>query len=165
MILTQHHEQRRMFALLDDLHPSDPATLSAVWQQLKILLEVHAKAEEKFFYPQLLRIGAGPKSEHGPVDETADAIKDHNDIRDAIANTDCHPVGSQDWWDGVRATRTANGDHMAEEERDDLADFRRHADLQLRHNIAIEFVRYESQHASGINSTDQDPDSYIAEHQ
>lgn len=165
VILTQHHEQRRMFALLDDLHDGDPTTLSAVWQRLKILLEVHAKAEELFFYPQLLRIGAGPQSQDGPTDETADAIKDHNEIRHAIAKTDGYPVGSQDWWSGVRATRTANGDHMAEEERDDLADFRRHTDLQLRHDIAVEFIGYESAHAGGINSADQDPDTYVAEHQ
>ena len=165
VILNQHHEQRQMFALLDDLHPGAPATLSAVWQRLKILLEVHAKAEELFFYPELLRIGAGPKSGHGPADETADAIKDHNDIRDAIAQTDGHPVGSEDWWAGVRAVRTANGDHMAEEERDDLADFRRHADLQLRPDIAVEFVAYESAHAGGVTSSDQDPDTYVAEHQ
>lgn len=165
VILTQHHEQRRMFALLDDLHAGDPHTQSAVWQRLKIVLEVHAKAEELFFYPQLLRIGAGPKGEQGPAGETADAIKDHNEIRDAIAKTEGHPVGSEDWWAGVRATRTANGDHMAEEERDDLADFRRHADLQLRHDIAVEFIGYESKQAGGINSTDQDPETYVTEHQ
>ena len=164
-ILNQHHEQRRMFALLDDLHPAAPATLSAVWQRLKILLEVHAKAEELFFYPELLRIGAGPKAGQGPADETADAIKDHNEIRDAIAETDNHPVGSEQWWTGVRAVRSANGDHMAEEERDDLADFRRHADLQLRHDIAVEFIAYESAHAGGITSSDQDPDTYVARHQ
>lgn len=165
VILNQHHEQRRMFAVLDDLHASDPQTQAAVWQRLKILLEVHAKAEELFFYPHLLKIGAGPRGEQGPTDETADAIKDHNEIRDAIARTDGHPVGSDDWWAGVRATRTANGDHMAEEERDDLPDFRRHADLQLRHDIAVEFVGYESRHAGGIDSSDQDPDTYVKKHQ
>ncbi len=163
VILNQHHEQRQMFAQLDDLYPGDPATLSAVWERLKILLEVHAEAEELFFYPQLLRIGAGPKNEDGPQDETADAIKDHNEIRDAIAKTDSHSVGTKDWWDGIRAARTANGDHMAEEERDDLADFRRHADLQLRHDIAVEFIAYESEHAGGISTADKDPDSYVAQ--
>ena len=165
VILNQHHEQRQMFALLDELHRSDPAMLSAVWQRLKILLEVHAKAEELYFYPELLRIGAGPKRGQGPADETADAIKDHNEIRDGITETDSHPIGTEDWWAGVRAVRTANGDHMAEEERDDLADFRRHADLQMRHDIAVEFIAYESAHAAGVTSRDQDPDTYVAQHQ
>ncbi len=163
MILDQHQQQRRMFALLDDLYPGDPATLSAVWERLKVLLEVHAEAEELFFYPQLLRIGAGPEADEGPADETTDAIKDHNEIRDAIAQTDAHPVGDRDWWDGIRAVRTANGDHMAEEERDDLADFRRHADLQLRHDIAVQFVVYESKHSGGIDAADKDPGSYVAQ--
>ncbi len=161
VILEQHHQQRRMFATLDDLYPGDPTTLSPVWERLKVLLEVHAEAEELFFYPQLLRIGAGPGKQHGPADETSDAIKDHNEIRDAIAQTDSHPVGSKDWWAGVRATRTANGDHMAEEERDDLVDFRRQAGLQLRHDIAVEFTVYEAQHAGGVDSADKDPDSYV----
>ncbi len=165
MILDQHQEQRRMFALLDDLYPGDPATLSAVWERLKVLLEVHAEAEELYFYPQLLRIGAGPEKDQGPGDETTDAIKDHNEIRDAIAETDGHPIGSQKWWDGIRAVRTANGDHMAEEERDDLADFRRHADLRLRHDIAVQFVNYESQHAGGIDGVDKDPSRYVAQKQ
>ena len=67
MILDQHHEQRRMFATLDDLYPGDPATLSAVWERLKNLLEVHAEAEELYFYPQLLRVGTGPMGQDGPA--------------------------------------------------------------------------------------------------
>ena len=165
VILDQHQEQRRAFAILDDLYPGEPATLSPVWERLKILLEAHAEAEELFFYPQLLRVGAGPRNQDGPADETTDAIKDHNEIRDAINKTDSQSVGSQNWWDGIRATRTANGDHMAEEERDDLADFRRHASLQLRHDIAVEFLAYESKHASGITSHDKDPRSYVAHQQ
>ncbi len=141
--------------------PETPPPCPRCGERLKVLLEVHAEAEELFFYPQLLRIGAGPGDQDGPADETSDAIKDHNEIRDAIAMTDGHPVGSKDWWDGVRATRTANGDHMAEEERDDLVDFRRHAGLQLRHDIAVEFTVYEAQHAGGVDSADKDPDSYV----
>ena len=58
LILTQHHEQRRTFALLDEL-ADDPVGLAAVWERLTILLEVHAKAEELFFDPRLLEVGTG----------------------------------------------------------------------------------------------------------
>ena len=95
VILNQHHEQRRTFALLDDLHPAAPATLSAVWQRLKILLEVHAKAEELFFYPELLRIGAGLKAGQGPGDETEDYHGDGLDWytfdRDPVADNAAPP--------------------------------------------------------------------------
>ena len=160
LILTQHHEQRRTFALLDEL-TDDPAGLAAVWERLTILLEVHAKAEELFFYPRLLEVGTGGGDAES---ETKDAIKDHNEIRDAIAEAAKHEVGSEGWWNAVREADEANSDHMAEEEREDLVDFRRHADLQTRHEIAVQFIVYENQHASrGITPRDKDPKEYVAE--
>jgi hypothetical protein len=50
---------------------------------------------------------------------------------------------------------------MAEEEREDLADFRRHADWQLRHEIAVAFATFEAQHAGGVHAKDQDPARYV----
>ena len=164
LILTQHHEQRRTFALLDEL-ADDPTGLAAVWERLTILLEVHAKAEEKFFYPRLLQVGTGGGDAESAEAETKDAIKDHNEIRDAIAEAATHPVGSDAWWKAVRECDEANSDHMAEEEREDLVDVRRHADLQTRHDIAVQFIRFENQHAArGITPEDEDPDTYVREH-
>jgi hypothetical protein len=165
LILFQHHEQRRQFALLDEIPAADTETLAAVWRRLSALLEVHAEAEELYFYPELLRLGHGaPGSGDGPEAETEDAVKDHNEIRDGIKKADAHPVGSDSWWEGVRAAREANSDHMAEEEREDLADFRRHADLDTRHQIALRFIAYEAAHWAGIKPVDKDPEEYVAEH-
>src|SRR5919199_493091 len=78
IILSQHHDQRRAFAQLDEIDPADTAALSAVWNRLQVLLEVHAEAEERFFYPVLLRVGHGPGTgvpgdagaeDEGPDDE------------------------------------------------------------------------------------------------
>jgi hypothetical protein len=164
IILTQHHEQRRAFALLDEIDPGDTAALTAVWTRLAVLLEVHAEAEEKFFYPRLLAVGTGGADAESVDEETEDAIKDHNEIRDAIRDADGHPVGSQEWWDAVLEARKANDDHMAEEERQDLLDFRKHADLQTRHEIAVQFITYENQHFRGIKAEDHDPEEWVAEH-
>jgi hypothetical protein len=164
-ILNQHHIQRRMFAQLDEIDPADTGTLAALWHRLATFLEVHAAAEEIYFYPQVLRLGAGPPDEGTAVDETKDAIKDHNEIRDAIAEAGRHRVGTTAWWAGVRAARKANDEHMAEEEQDDLADFRRHVDLNTRHEIAVDFVAYEARHAEGIVARDQDPDVYVRHHE
>lgn len=161
MILTQHGTQRRMFAMLDDIQPSDTDSLSAVWGRLAALLEVHARAEELYFYPRLLHVGTGAGGEGSAKSETKDAIKDHNQIRDGIRRASEHPVASEEWWKAVLDTRNANSDHMAEEEREDLPDFRHHADLQSRHDIAVAFVRFESEHAAGITAEDQDPDSWV----
>lgn len=162
LILTDHHEQRRMFAMLDDIDRADTITLSAVWERLQILLEVHAAAEERHFYPQLMRIGTGEGSKDSAEGETRDAVHDHNEIRDAIAKVADHEVGSDGWWQAVAAARAENSDHMGEEERESLADFRRHADLQVRHDLAVKFAAYEAEHAGGIKAHDRDVDGYIA---
>jgi hypothetical protein len=166
VILFQHVEQRRMFAVLDELDRSDTDALEAVWRRLAIFLEVHAEAEERYFYPRLLEVGRGAGGEDSASEETEDAIKDHNKIRDAIAEADRHPVGSDEWWSGVLKAREENSDHMAEEEREDLPDFRLHADLQARHDIAVRFLVFEAQHAaSGVEPKDKDPEEYVKEHE
>ena len=59
----------------------------------------------------------------------------------------------------------ANSDHMAEEERQDLTDFRQHASLELRHEIAVAMVRYEAlKAATGITPVDKDPERWVREH-
>ena len=165
IILSQHHEQRQAFAYLDEIDPKDTAALTAVWDRLAVLLEVHAEAEEKFFYPRLLKVGTGAADADSVEEETEDAIKDHNEIRDAVKATKQHEVGSKAWWDAVLEARQANDEHMAEEERQDLRDFRQHADLQTRHEIAVQFLRFESQKAAaGVPPQDKDPEDYIEQH-
>ncbi len=93
-----------------------------------------------------------------------DAIKDHNEIRDGIRKAAANPVGSDAWWEGVREAREANDEHMGEEEREDLADFRMHADLQTRHEIAIKFATYEARHWAGVEPVDKDPEQYVEQH-
>ncbi|MBC7596782.1 MAG: hemerythrin domain-containing protein [Kineosporiaceae bacterium] len=162
VILFQHHQQRRMFAALDELDRGDATGLAAVWAQLARFLEVHATAEERYFYPEVLKVGHGAGGAHSAADETEDAIGDHNDIRDAIARAGEHETGSEDWWQAVIEARLANSDHMAEEEREDLADFRQHASLQLRHDVAVRFLVFEAQHADGVQPHDLNPGEYVA---
>jgi len=160
VILEQHHEQRRMFAYLDEMPRDDKEGLAAVWGRLEVLLEVHAEAEERFFYPRLLRLGRG--NPDGDVeDEVEDAIKDHNEIRDAVRDVGGHEPGSEAWWTAVWAARKANDDHMGEEEREDLLDFRHHVDLQTRHDIAVDFLRFECRHYEGVPLRDKDPEAYV----
>lgn len=162
-ILADHHEQRRMFALLDEVG-DDPERLGPVWNRLSILLEVHADAEERLFYPRLLSVGEGAGDADSASGEAKDAIRDHNDIRDGIRRAGQQSVGSRAWWQAVTDTRIANSDHMAEEERQALADFRRHVTPEARHDLAVEFAVYEAAHAGGVPVADKDPDRYAREH-
>jgi Hemerythrin HHE cation binding domain len=163
LILDDHHEQRRFFAILEQIDPADAGTLEAIWARLSTFLEVHAAAEEEIFYPELLRVGIGAGRAAGVEAETLDAIHDHNDIRDAIAAVAGHQVGSGGWFAAVATVNVANGDHMAEEEREGLTDFRRRAGLQLRHTLAVAFVAFEARHFAGVPAVDKDPEAYVRE--
>jgi hypothetical protein len=161
LILDDHHEQRRLFAILEQIDSGDVSTLSQLWGRLSAFLEVHAAAEEEIFYPRLLQVGLAAGHRQGAEGETLDAIKDHNEIRDAIAVVADHTVGSGPWFDAVAAVNVANGDHMAEEEREGLTDFRREASLQLRHDLAVAFAAFEARHFAGVSPVDKDPEGYV----
>jgi hemerythrin HHE cation binding domain-containing protein len=163
LILDDHHEQRRLFAMLEQIGRSDTEVLAAVWGRLAAFLELHAAAEEEVFYPALLQVGLAARRKAGVEDETLDAIHDHNDIRDAVAEVARHTVGSDGWYDAVSAANLANSDHMAEEEREGLTDFRRLASLQRRHDLAVAFAAFEARNYAGVTPRDRDPAEYVRE--
>ncbi|GAA0296363.1 hemerythrin domain-containing protein [Sphingomonas oligophenolica] len=164
LILDDHHEQRRLFAIIEQIDPGDATSLASVWKRLATFLEVHAETEEKIFYPALLRVGRRDGDRESVEEETFDAIKDHNEIRDAVAAVGREEVGSKGWLEAVAAANKANGDHMAEEEREGLTDFRRHASLDLRHDLAVKFATYETAHVDGVEPVDKDPKQWVASH-
>jgi len=162
LILDEHEDFRRQFVELWDLRRSgDAGRLDAAWQPLADLLEVHAKAEEEIFYPVLLKRG----SDEAP-EETNDAVGDHNEIRDAIQSAAGSQTGSEPWWQAVLACREANDEHLGEEERDVIPDFREHSDAALRSSLGARWVAFHADHrqAAGISAEDVDPDEYVAEH-
>jgi hypothetical protein len=163
LILDDHHEQRRLFAIIDEIADGDVASLDAVWGRLATFLEVHAKAEEELFYPALLKVGEGAGGKASAKSETLDAIEDHNDIRDAVADVVKHKTGSAAWRKAVAKANEANGDHMAEEEREGLTDFRREASLEARHDLAVSFARFEAEHVTGVTPVNPSPRAYVAE--
>ncbi len=162
VILRDHEWFRRQFIALFDLRggTADLAAIQAIWQPLADRLDVHAAAEEEIFYPHLLARG-----EDDPEDETLDAIGDHNDIRDGVHDAARQPVAGEEWWAAVLATREANDEHMAEEERDGIADFRRHADPGLRERLGRELEAYLDGHptTAGVDTDDKDPEQYVDE--
>jgi hypothetical protein len=155
LILDDHEAFRRGFARLDDAEGVDQ--MRAVWQPLALHLEIHAEAEERILYPHLLKKGDDAD------DETDDAIRDHNKIRDAIAEAGRHEVGTDGWWRAVWAARKENSEHLAEEEDGALPDFRRHAGSQLRADLGAQWLRFYGEHPSGrgLTFTDKDPGRYI----
>jgi hypothetical protein len=161
LILDDHTWFRERFAALDVLQGQSPLDVDAVaqvWEPLAERLDVHAIAEERIFYPRLLEYGADD-----PQDETLDAIGDHNDIRDGVHAAETHTVGTPGWWAAVTAAREANDEHMAEEEREGIADFRANAPAGLREALGRQFARFFEQHPTtdGVNVSDKNPERYV----
>src|ERR1700756_5660302 len=161
LIRADHDWFREQFAKLDDLQGQTPinrAALERIWRPLGDRLDVHAYIEEKVFYPQLLKRGADD-----PEGETLDAIGDHNDIRDGVRDANAARVGTEQWWAAVGRTRSANDDHMAEEEREGLSDFRRHPPIGLREALGEQYSDFMAQHPTtrGLKITDRDPQAYV----
>lgn len=165
LILDDHAEQRRLFAILEQIPDSDTDALEAVWGRLSTFLEVHAKAEEDIFYPALLEVGEGAGGKKSAKDETIHALKDHNEIRDAIAAVAKRDVGTVKWREAVAKANDANSDHMGEEEREGLTDFRETAPLDMRHDLAIRFAAFSATHINGVIVRDVDPKAYVAQAQ
>ena len=163
LILDDHHEQRRLFAMIDQIVDGDGRPLGLVWARLAAFLEVHARAEEELFYPALMHFGHGAGGKPDAAAETLDAIKDHNEIRDSIAAVRPHEPGSAPWRAAVAAVNKANGEHMDEEERQGLADIRRHATLDELHDLAVRFAAFEAAHVTGVAPVNQDPAAYVRE--
>ena len=81
---------------------------------------------------------------------------------EAVRRAGREKAGTDAWWKAVVDANVHNSDHMGEEERQDLADFRQRASLELRHDIAVAFLRYMAQHAAeGITPRDKDPEEYV----
>jgi Hemerythrin HHE cation binding domain len=157
LILDDHDAFRRGFARLDDARGEVP--LRTIWDSLALHLEIHAEAEESILYPELLRRVADEDAE----EETDDAIRDHNKIRDAIDESRRHPVDSSDWWKAVRTARTENSEHLAEEEDEVLPDFRHHATAEQRVELGARWLVYYAEHpcGRGLAFRDKDPHRYI----
>ncbi len=163
LILDDHHEQRRLFAILEQVDRADTEVLAALWARLATFLELHAAAEEEIFYPALLQVGLAARRAAGVEAETLDAIGDHNEIRDAVAEVASHQVGTDEWFAAVAGANLANSDHMAEEEREGLTDFRRLAGLHQRHELAVAFAAFEARNYAGVPAVDKDPAGYVRE--
>jgi hypothetical protein len=157
LIYEDHDWLRRHFFYLDDAKTE--GELRAIWEPLAVRLDTHAEAEETVFYPALLKQGKAGD----PEDETEDAIEDHNKIRDAVREAGKHKVGTKAWFEAVGEARTENGKHLDEEEREALPDFIKSSSAEVRHDLAMEWLKFYYRHPAGkdVDTSDKDADDYI----
>ncbi|HEX2902488.1 MAG TPA: hemerythrin domain-containing protein [Jatrophihabitans sp.] len=157
LIYADHDFFRRYFFLLDQASTVEEQT--AIWEPLATRLDTHAQAEEEIFYPALLKRG----KQGDPEDETEDAIDDHNKIKDAVRQARRHEVGTDEWQAAVQDARKENGEHLDEEEREALPDFLKSASAQLRHDLAMQWLKFYYRHQAGrgVEDSDKDAEEYI----
>ena len=155
LVLSEHEVFRREFAALEDVADADG--LAQAWTSLAARLEVHAAGEEELFYPVLAQ-----ESDEG-AEEGTRAVRDHNEIRHAAAAVDEHEVGSDGWWEAVRACREVNGDHMAEEEREFLPEFKASVDDERREELGMRWLAFHDDHedGKGLSGEDADPEEVV----
>ena len=53
-----------------------------------------------------------------------------------------HKPGSEKWFEAVIDARKENGEHLDEEEREAMPDFIKSASLELRHELAMQWLRF-----------------------
>ncbi len=86
LILDDHHEQRRLFAILEQIDRADTGTLSrGVGTAGGRSSSCTPRRRRRSSTPRCCRWGSAARRGPGVEDETLDAIHDHNDIRDAVA--------------------------------------------------------------------------------
>lgn len=163
-ILADHNQQRTMFMALEDAR-GDPQALAQIFNRLKNFLEAHAAAEEKFFYPTLLQKGEGALDSDSAEETTEDAIDDHNKIARAAEEAMRQTVGSEAWWAAVDQCNLHNSDHMSEEERQGLTDFKRTVPLPERVRLAVQYLAFESEHSGEFKRIEKDPETYIEQNE
>ncbi|MCW2713928.1 MAG: uncharacterized protein JWN88_975 [Frankiales bacterium] len=158
LILSEHEAFRRAFAEIEAL--SDEAELRRRWDDLAAQLEVHAAGEEEVFYPELL------SEVDDAEDDTEHAVKDHNEIRDAVRSVAGHEVGTDAWWKAFREAREATVDHLGEEERDVLPPFKEQVAQKHRTDLGMRWMAFHDEHAQakGLSGDDVDPQEYVDEH-
>ena len=152
LVMSEHDAFRRAFT---DLENADD--LSAAWAELAARLEVHAVAEERLFYPVL-----ADEADDG-AEDGKEAVREHNEIRHAVADVADHELGSDAWWDAVGRAQQVNGDHMAEEEREFIPEFKGAVDAELRDELGMQWLRLhdEHEHANGLSGSDADPQAVV----
>ena len=159
LILSEHDAFRRDFDALMGL--TDPDELGQRWADLSARLEVHASAEEAVLYPRVL------VKVDDSEDDTVDAISDHNKIRDGIRAAEDQTPGSDAWWEGVKAAKEENDEHLEEEERDVLPPFRSDVSDAERAELGQQWLAFRDEHyqARGLSGDDKDPQAYVEAHE
>jgi Hemerythrin HHE cation binding domain len=138
--LTDHDRIGRLVGALDDAARDRRDTdarwpLAPVWRRLAALLVLHADAEEEITYQDIYGRHAGG------LRRMREARANLDDIREAVAETRLHQIGSGCWWQAVSAARRAACDHISGQ-RGILLAFGERSTLQQRDKLGRQWAAF-----------------------
>jgi hypothetical protein len=154
LIVADHERIGRLFGALDDAaryaaggdggRGGPDWMLAAIWVRIATLLGLHADAEQEICFMAMF-------SRRDRHSELEDAIGDLNDLRDAVAETRLHDVGSPAWWRAVNAARRSICDHISAIEQGALAEFRDRSEPQFRRHLGNQWKGFiAARHRDGL---------------
>ena len=107
-----HLKVKSLFNELEDTTETAVRTREHLFANLKMELTLHARAEEKFFYPRL----EPAATTH---DLTLEAIEEHKVVKSLLAQLDKEDKGSEEWAAKLTVLRE-NVEHHVKEEEEEL---------------------------------------------
>jgi Hemerythrin HHE cation binding domain len=145
LILADRLQIMRWAARLGDLYRRDRgrdarAELTATWETLAALIDLHMRADDEICGPAVF--GDGPDGRA----MTRQVRGDHDDIREIIREISLRPPGSPSWWHLARTALSAWAAQIDQEEQGPLAECRRHADPALREQLALQWRAFADAH-------------------
>lgn len=130
-ILDQHRQIEALFA--EARQDSGEGALAVV-EELAILLNAHSMAEEAVIYPEI--------SEHSGKAHAGMAYEEHAMTKVQLAALQKLAPGTQDWHEKLDHIESAVQQHMYQEENSWLPDVIRHAPMEERQRMSMEFRDY-----------------------
>lgn len=108
LIRQDHQKAKRLFERLAETS-SGTQSRPRLFAELKHELELHAEVEEKYFYPALQRHDEAK-------DLIAEALEEHSDVKEALAELDQGDDESDRWTDRLDELQEDVEHHVEEEE-------------------------------------------------
>ncbi|MFW5706659.1 MAG: hemerythrin domain-containing protein [Bacteroidota bacterium] len=108
-IKNDHKTQREQGKEL--LNTTDPEKREKLFEQLKSLVDAHARSEERYFYIALL---ADDKSQG----EARHSISEHHEINEMMEEVDSKDISSDEWMESYKKFHELLIHHLDEEEEE-----------------------------------------------
>ncbi|HEX3281180.1 MAG TPA: hemerythrin domain-containing protein [Pyrinomonadaceae bacterium] len=105
-------DHKKVSQLFQEVEAASGQAKKHIFSQLKTELDVHAKTEERIFYPAL-------ENKDAAREITLEAYEEHNVVKDLLAELDSGDP-AQDEWDAKLTVLKENVEHHVEEEEGEL---------------------------------------------